>query len=1186
MGIFKDTFNPFVHDQLYIRQSLAAFGNMEYGKEIVNKDGITISEGSKGIPVNWGSRMSNQIPIGTVIDGNDSNDLWVEPETGKTSYVGFRTEDDYNKLAKLRGKTIPAKYWHSWMLNKSCTVRMASMVDLVDDNILDLDAEFNGVTLEKELLGYGLARNYMLEGGTLLNVEGMNSPMMREGFPSKGKLLGTAYGDPLSRSDGKTDDYGESYGIVPMPGIISTSIKTVSAYGSLRGAKVEFVCHNLRQLSVMELLYMRPGYPVLLEWGWTPHINNEGELSTEFDGGYVSDQDRFWGRSGTGKKTMQQQEINEAVARRKKKNAGNYDGLLGLVKNFSYTARDDGGFNCTTELMGAGEIISSLKSNSTTFIVDTKPNPPPANGSVTPMTKESQAITLPSLLDFVLSTFDYAKGVDGGDITKDEYKVIQRPGDDDKYNTDDDEEERGNFAHHSQRYVQQSVEKENLFGLNVRREILNTTKAETDQQYVKEFMTSTGTLSKIPQVYNDNYLLSFKDILNSPFYTNMRTAALISAAGYPLMSMLYSYLTDKAIYTADSFIRLDALLFNINKRMVPSPPKSAKAGDKIVAYQTLHYNPHAKKGSQFVMHEFSSWGDKSKNILSSLWVDDDFEKPLGKYGAYSDHSQYKENLDGSINPAICIFPRQYEEGDIPSNLKIAGALQESVKPVRNYIGYTNTVFQTGNEFDKSFPVNKDTYDQAISSIGHIMVNVEFLLDTVYSLHNSDELGIGRFVKEVIDGISNASGGRNNLSVVTDNEFPQIANIIDLNKNPKSKYKDVFRFNVQSNDSCVTNFSFNTAIPTAMSSTIAVAACNPDSIDNLDSVSFSSMNRGISNRLYRNTPSSIKKMTAAEKQEQIGRYRVQMHELSILLCQMNIFQVKVASGTYFAKGSATYQNTISNIRSIQQKAISIIDDLSTKNSDGSVVRNPTAVTPIPIKIDIELEGISGMVMGQMFRINESRLPKQYRHKKIIFIIVSEESNINTDGVWSTKIGGQMQLFPGEGIKLNAGGNNPAPTQSSAINVPTVGVTTPNLASGQHWATNCKGVKYMVEKINNKFVPMDQAGRKAEADCDLLDPTKEKVYMHGIGDWNGDGVIDAKDTEFKQKELREADEARKAAIPTYDWNNDGVFDAEDKRIEDMSDEDWGGGDADSGSFMKQYTLEKGGPNGGPLKKNPNK
>jgi|TARA_R110000744_G_scaffold47810_1_gene104973 hypothetical protein len=1186
MGIFKDTFSPFVHDQLYIRQSLAAFGNMEYGKAITNKDGIVISEGSEGIPVVWGSRMSNQIPIGTVIDGNDSNDLWVEPETGKTSYVGFRTEDDYNRLAKLRGKTIPSKYWHSWMLNKSCTVRMASMVDLVDDDILDLDAEFNGVTLEKELIGYGLARNYILEGGTLLNVDGMNEPTMREGFPSKGKLLGTAYGDPLSRSDGKMDDYGESYGIVPMPGIVSTSIKTVSAYGSLRGAKIEFTCHNLRQLSVMELLYMRPGYPVLLEWGWTPHIDNNGDLATEFDGGYVSDQNRFWGRNGTSDTTMQQQEINEEIAKRKKKNSGNYDGLLGLVKNFSYTARDDGGFNCTTELMGAGEIISSLKSNNTTFIVDTKPNPPPANGTVTPFSPEATPITVPSLLDFVLATFDYAYGVEGGDLDDDDYKKIERPGDDDVYDTEDDVEERGKYAHHSQRYIEQSTKKENWFGGNNRRETLNISKFETDEAYVKEFMTSTGNLTKIPQVYNNTHLLKFEDIVNSPFYKNMATATGFAVAGYPLLGMLYNYFTSKAIYAADSYIRLDALLFNINKRMVPAPPKGAKSGDRIVAYQTLHFNPHAKKGSRFEMHEFSSWGDKSKNILSSLWVDDDFEKPTGEYGAYSDHSGYKLVLDGSVDPSICLFPRQYDEGATTTNLKILGTVQESVQPVRNYIGYTNTDFHKGREFDNSFKVNEDTFDRAINSIGHIMVNVEFLMQTVYKLHNADELGIGSFVKEIITGINNASGGRNNLSIVTDNDFPQIANIVDLNKNPKSKYKDVFRFNVQSNDSCVTNFSFNTAIPTAMSSTIAVAACNPDAINSLDSVSFSSMNRGISNRLYRNTPSEKKKITDKEKKDQISRYRIQMHELSTLLAQMSIFQLKVGNGEYFSRGSSTEANSISNVRSIQQRALSIIDDLSTKNRDGSVVRNPTAVTPIPIKIDIELEGISGIVMGQMFRINESRLPKQYRHKKIVFIVVSEETNINTDGVWTTKIGGQMQLFPGTGIKLKAGGANPKPADTNVIDVPILGVDTPDLRNGQHWAKSCKGVDYIVKKVNNKFVPIDQEGRNAEAECNALDPTKEKVYLTTNEDWDGDGDIDQDDYTFRQDELRKADEARKNAIPKYDWNNDGIFDAEDKRIENMTDEEWGAGDADSGSFIKQYTLKHGGPNDGPLKVNPNK
>jgi hypothetical protein len=51
-------------------------------------------------------------------------------------------------------------------------------------------------------------------------------------------------------------------------------------YGSLREAKVNFVCHNKRQLSALEILYMRPGMPVLLEWQWSPFIDNDGLINT------------------------------------------------------------------------------------------------------------------------------------------------------------------------------------------------------------------------------------------------------------------------------------------------------------------------------------------------------------------------------------------------------------------------------------------------------------------------------------------------------------------------------------------------------------------------------------------------------------------------------------------------------------------------------------------------------------------------------------------------------------------------------------------------------------------------------------------------------------------------------------------------------------------------------------------
>ena len=372
-----------------------------------------------------------------------------------------------------------------------------------------------------------------------------------------------------------------------------------------------------------------------------------------------------------------------------------------------------------------------------------------------------------------------------------------------------------------------------------------------------------------------------------------------------------------------------------------------------------------------------------------------------------------------------MFPHQYqskfghsEDGNNVYN-------EDFLKPVRNFHGFNSNHFKkkaNGGIFDDCFDTS-DTdaqlkmWRKGMNSIGHIMINVEFLIDIHQSMwHSDNDFGVGEFLNEILSGINKSSGGKINLSVVTDNEHSHIANIIDLNKEGQNAYEDIFRFNVLSNDSCVKEFSFNTAIPTAMSSTIAVAAMNPDSANSLDSVSFAAMNRGISNRLYRNTPPGNTELTPEEKEQLIYDCRLQQNELNMLLMNLMKYHQMVSSGEYFNRGNNTYKSKVAENASRLSRVNALIDILSTKNPDGSIVENPVTPTPIPIKVDLTLEGISGMVIGQMFRINESRLPKQYRYKKICFIVVSEEQNITTDGQWETKISGQMQLFPESCKKL--------------------------------------------------------------------------------------------------------------------------------------------------------------------------
>ncbi len=171
---------------------------------------------------------------------------------------------------------------------------MSSGVNLKSENSVLEAGEYEG---SKHLVDEGLAIRYILEGGVPtksadfiskdkenrnfndLKTKGVGTQprgSLSNSNVNFGKNYGSSYGDPYLRSDAK-----DGYGIVPMPGIKDANIRTKTAYGSLREAKINFTCHNKRELEILELLYMRPGFPVLLEWGWTPYItiekNKDGE---------------------------------------------------------------------------------------------------------------------------------------------------------------------------------------------------------------------------------------------------------------------------------------------------------------------------------------------------------------------------------------------------------------------------------------------------------------------------------------------------------------------------------------------------------------------------------------------------------------------------------------------------------------------------------------------------------------------------------------------------------------------------------------------------------------------------------------------------------------------------------------------------------------------------------------------
>jgi hypothetical protein len=183
-----------------------------------------------------------------------------------------------------------------------------------------------------------LADNYQLKGG-ILSPQGLRSGVVNSNNTNAAYDNATPLGEPHQR------------GLRPMPGITSIDIKSKSAYGSLREVVVKFQCWDITQLEDLELLYMRPGYTVLVEWGWLPYLRNENSL--EYN---IQTYDII-------KQTPSKEDIWKELFDKSKNTGGNYDAMFGFVKNYSWSAREDGGYDCSTTIISIGEIIESLKVN-------------------------------------------------------------------------------------------------------------------------------------------------------------------------------------------------------------------------------------------------------------------------------------------------------------------------------------------------------------------------------------------------------------------------------------------------------------------------------------------------------------------------------------------------------------------------------------------------------------------------------------------------------------------------------------------------------------------------------------------------------------------------------------------------------------------------------------------------------
>jgi hypothetical protein len=192
----------------------------------------------------------------------------------RTLVVRGVNDDNPNNISRdNRSGLLP------WYLSKNAWVKMSSFTDYNDGPVFfDGSGSVLVDTSKGNYKGNELSKKYVLFGGSLYFKSG--STLIQETLRYGVATPSAVYGGDIDKAgrSGVNHPYFRQMGIRPMPGITGVELRTLGAYGSIFETTVKFNCWDTHQLNELELLYMRPGYSVLLEWGWSQYLDYNDNL--------------------------------------------------------------------------------------------------------------------------------------------------------------------------------------------------------------------------------------------------------------------------------------------------------------------------------------------------------------------------------------------------------------------------------------------------------------------------------------------------------------------------------------------------------------------------------------------------------------------------------------------------------------------------------------------------------------------------------------------------------------------------------------------------------------------------------------------------------------------------------------------------------------------------------------------
>jgi putative chitinase len=864
----------------------------------------------------------------------------------------------------------------------------------------------------------GLATDNVLLGGTL----------------TASNTLKAGIGNPQTKAY-SNESYNKSYGdlgysfntlgIKPMPGITNISIQNKGAYGSLRQATVNFQCWDIAQLNLLEQLYMRPGYTVLLEWGWAPYLSNSGKLEHRI----YQDTDFF------GRKNINIQDYLSGLRAKTLASHGNYDAMFGYVMNYSWKYRNDGGFDCTTEIISTGEILESYKINFSGAQAISNDNRSLLLGlaDYDNISEIQEAYYKNIIAGLISETYSACRKASGGDGSPGKLDYTYGKG------------QKGVID-----YVCQDLDLDlSSTFLNSKpndssvvtafKDLINSTDTEFtdrlpivgDYEEASQFNPGGNNLKgSILDNYKNIYITleSFVGLLNNfvllenpetpgtPLVKlSVNDRADLQKSNIPLHCLYHNLqisvdprvciISNPLFGTSLGGIKITDTSTNLENGKntthvtIPSPPPPSTEATKI-ANNILALKKQGADRDKIILelNKIKNEGDLAsisdiveentgKNLKSTLFNDT-------KSGLFSneiiDPAKEMKQLNPTTASDILIKDKKTRitEATIKAKEQTSAQIQGIDKNIQNI--FDTEYYKLCNVLPQKFVeiLNGQTYGNQ----SNIYINLRLL----YALINSDDLksqdpsekqGINlmSYLKDVLTFVQNATGNVNNFEIIIDGNTGYIS---DVNYVPPGIEIDAFSFEIGSNKTIAREASLESQIFSDQSTIIAISAQSNAGKLGLENSSMVAFNTGITDRMISRKDTPISSLKS--KEDNLQSFTKSIFNLS------NLFK------------------DLSNENGRLSLNVDTINDYKTGLNDviafytGLYVSDNKYKSILPFKLSLTLDGIGGLVIGNVFTIDKTFIPQSYKGDgvgiELQYTVTNVKHEIGADNQWKTVIEG--------------------------------------------------------------------------------------------------------------------------------------------------------------------------------------